>query len=101
MRAGETHSYHSVSPCEKVNGEKDSVDEESAEEDLRMEVGETCGRVRLEEEGAVIKKLIDPKLPSQEAVDRALDKGACGVQELVRGMRQSSGKGVGPYQGGR
>ena len=45
-------------------------DGDSQGEDLRLEAGEPCERIRLEEEGAVIKKLIDPKLPTQEAVDR-------------------------------
>ena len=73
---------YSVSPFEvdNVNGEGGSngdvalkigeEDGDSEGEDLRLESGEPCERIRLEEEGAVIKKLIDPKLPSQEAVDR-------------------------------
>ena len=69
MRAGEARSYHSVSPCEKVNGGKDSVDEESDEEDLKLEVGEACEKVKVEKEGAVVKKLLDPKLASQAQVD--------------------------------
>ena len=48
---------------------------ESDEEDLRMETGEVCERIRLEEDGAVIKKLVDPNLPSQEMVDRHWLKG--------------------------
>ena len=75
MKAGADVSEYSVSPfeTEDQNGVKDGngvVEVDSEGEDLRMEAGEICGRVRLEEEGAVIKKLIDPKLPSQEAVDR-------------------------------
>ena len=74
MKAGEDSPSYSVSPfeVENKNGDEDGdgvVDVGSEGEDLKMEVGEACGRVRLEEEGAVIKKLIDPKLPSQEAVD--------------------------------
>ena len=80
MKAGEGDINYSVSPFEvededgdkEINGDKDG---DSEGEDLRMEAGETCGRVRLEEEGAVIKKLIDPKLPTQEAVDRRWIRG--------------------------
>ena len=66
-------STNPVSPCEKVDNQGDTVDEsveeEDEEEDLRMEVGETCEKVKVEEEGAVVKKLLDPKLPTQGAVD--------------------------------
>ena len=73
---------YSVSPFEvdNINGEGGSngdvalkigeEDGDSDGEDLRLESGEPCERIRVEEEGAVIKKLIDPKLPTQEAVDR-------------------------------
>ena len=43
--------------------------EDSEDEDLKLETGEACGRIRLREDGAVIKRLVDPKLPSQEMVD--------------------------------
>ena len=70
MKAGENCSDHySVSSFEKVTGGKETEVEESDEEDLKMEVGEACERVKVEKEGAVVKKLLDPKLPSQEAVD--------------------------------
>ena len=45
-------------------------DGDSDGEDLRLETGEVCERVKLEEEGAVVKKLADPRLPSQDAVDK-------------------------------
>ena len=48
---------------------------DSEGEDLKMETGEVCERIRLEEDGAVIKKLVDPKLPSQEMVDHHWLKG--------------------------
>ena len=55
MRAGEA-STNSVSPCEKVDERKDLVDEgveeESDEEDLGMEMGEACERVRVGSEVA-------------------------------------------------
>ena len=70
MRAGENCSDHySVSPFEKVTGGEGLDAEDSEEEDLKMEVGEACERVKVEREGAVVKKLLDPKLPTQEAVD--------------------------------
>ena len=76
MRAGEVHPYYSVSPFEKVTTEgKEPGDEESDEEDLRMEVGEACEKVKVEKEGAVVKRLLDPKLPTQEAVDTHWLKG--------------------------
>ena len=34
-----------------------------------MDMGEACEKVRVEKEGAVVKKLLDPKLPTQEVVD--------------------------------
>ena len=67
MRAGAISSTHSVSPCEKVDARKvdgdrvveDSVDkgveEDSDEEDLGMDMGEACEKVRVEKEGAVVK----------------------------------------------
>ena len=73
ISAGLQRKIDKVFEVEKENGDNHGdgdVDGNSEGEDLKMEVGETCGRVKLEEEGAVIKKLIDPKLPSQEAVDR-------------------------------
>ena len=70
MRAVEICSNHySVSPFEKVTGGEGLEDEESEGEDLKMEVGEACERVKGEREGAVVKKLLDPKLPTQEAID--------------------------------
>ena len=32
-------------------------------------MGETCGKVRVEKEGAGVRKLLDPKLPTREAVE--------------------------------
>ena len=72
---------NSVSPCEKVgdtNGDGDNavedprggnMNEDSDEEDLGMDMGEACEKVRVEKEGAVVKKLLDPKLPTQAVVD--------------------------------
>ena len=103
MRAGAIPSTHSVSPCEKVDvgkvvGDKmvedlvdKRVEEDSDEEDLGMDMGEACERVRVEKEGAVVKKLLDPKLPSQAAVDMHLLMGhvkyrnLCGVCVKARG----------------
>ena len=49
MRAGGERPYYSVSPFEKVDSEGwVEEDEESDEEDLRMEVGEACEKVRVE-----------------------------------------------------
>ena len=36
---------------------------------MKEEIGEVCERVRVEKEGAVVKTLLDPKLPTREAVD--------------------------------
>ena len=36
---------------------------------MKEEVGEVCERVRVEKEDAVVKKLLDPKLPTREAVN--------------------------------
>ena len=81
MRAGGDLSTNSVSPCEKVDprevvGDKlveesggKEMEEESDEEDLGVETGEACEKVRVEKEGAVVKKLLDPKLPTQAVVD--------------------------------
>ena len=44
-------------------------DEDSEDEDLGMDMGEDCGKVRVEKEGAVVKKLLDPKLPTQAVVE--------------------------------
>ena len=70
-------------------GEEDG---DSDGEDLRLESGEPCERIRLEEEGAVIKKLIDPKLPTQEAVDRHWIRGWCEVCVRARGKEWDHAK---------
>ena len=69
MRAGDGRDTHSVSPVDIAVGDVGAEAGDSEEEDLGVEVGESCERVRGEKEGAVVKKLGDPKLPSQEAVD--------------------------------
>ena len=74
MRAGDKGVNNSVSPLETEvangGGDDDGVVEFDSEgEDLKMETGEVCERIRLKEDGAILKKLIDPKLPSQEMVD--------------------------------
>ena len=71
---GEQHDY-SVSPFELENGGGGMEEDEEDEEDVGVEVGEACAKVRVESEGATIKKLIDPKLPSKEDVDRHWIKG--------------------------
>ena len=74
MKAGDKGVENSVSPLETEvkngGGDDDGIAEFDSEgEDLRMETGEVCERIRLKEDGAVVKKLVDPKLPSQEMVD--------------------------------
>ena len=103
MKAGDEDLNYSVRPIEvdnidgdgELNGDValkiEGEDGDSEGEDLRLETGEACERVKLDEEGAVIKKLVDPKLPSQEAVDRHWIRGHveyrnwCGVCVKARG----------------
>ena len=61
MKAGEKDLEYSVSPFETDiktgDGEDNGVEEiESDGEDLKMETGEVCERIKLEEDGAVINK---------------------------------------------
>ena len=81
MKAGGGDTTYSVRPIEadNINGEGELRGEveanigdnggDSEDEDLRLETGEACERIRLREDGAVVKKLVDPKLPSQEMLD--------------------------------
>jgi hypothetical protein len=49
----------------------DGVDSDDEGDDLAMETADgVCERIVLEKEDAVIKKLIDPMLPSEEEVNR-------------------------------
>ena len=72
MKAGPREQLEpkSISPLEicDVNGE-DKVDSDADEEGLEGEpTGEACERVALEPEGAVVKRMVDPKLPSEKEV---------------------------------
>ena len=51
---------------EGVEGDEDSDGDEGLEE---SGLGEACERVKAREEREVVRKLVDPKLPSQGAVD--------------------------------
>ena len=63
------HEVNSVRPFDIAAEDVDSEAGDGEEEDLGVEAGEACERVKVEKEGAVVKKLVDPKLPSQAAVD--------------------------------
>ena len=82
MRAGEATSNQSVSPCEKVDGRKDSVDEvveeESDEEDLGMEMGEACERVRVKGGGGS-QEAVGSKTPNTGSGRYSLGEGARGI----------------------
>ena len=52
------------------------VDSDADDEGLEGEpVGEDPGRIALEEEGAVVKRIVDPKLPSQKEVEDHCQRG--------------------------
>ena len=71
MRAGTKEKGKSVRPSE-VSIDIEDIEADSDADDEReaaLELGEDCERVALEREGAEIRKLVDPKLPSQKEVD--------------------------------
>ena len=71
MKAGRLVSEFStsVSPIEDVKADGGEIAEEEVDFPEGM-VGEECERIGLEKEDEFVRKLIDPKLPTQEEVDR-------------------------------
>ena len=61
----------SVRPSEVSNdiGDVEAESDADDERDSTLEVGEPCERIALEREGAEVRKLVDPALPSQKEVD--------------------------------
>ena len=60
----------SISPLEVENvGDEIVVDSDADDEGEVVEGGDQVERLALEKEGAIVTKLIDPKLPTQEEVE--------------------------------
>ena len=72
MKAGlrQVAQPKSISPLE-VENEGDDIlrDSDADDEGEVVEGGDPVERLALEEEGAVVRKLVDPKLPSKEEVE--------------------------------
>ena len=67
----------SISPVEASDGNREilvdsDADEEGEEGDP---VGEVCERIALEKEGAVVKRIVDPQLPSAQEVEEHCIRG--------------------------
>ena len=77
MKAGSVNWLQSVRPNHEFDIQE--IDDDDEVDDSGME-GE---RISLEEEDEVVKKMKDPKLPTQEEVDKHYVMGAYTLQGLV------------------
>ena len=60
----------SISPLEVKNLRDEIVLDSDADEEGEVEeAGDQVGRLALEKEGAVVRKFVDPKLPSEKEVE--------------------------------
>ena len=92
----------SVSPVDNIGNQGLNVGDE--DEDLDAEVDEEtveafgiCGdRLGLEKEDAGVRRLVDPKLPTQEEVDAHYLMGAPTLSKLVSHLCARQRKGFGP-----
>ena len=72
MKAGlrKVDQPESISPLEVETERSGNSCESDADDEAEVvEDGETVERLALEKEGAVVKKLVDPKLPSRGGVE--------------------------------
>jgi hypothetical protein len=78
LKAGprEVPQPKSISPVEVENlGDEIVVDSDADDEGEVCEAGDQVERLALGKEGAVVRKLLDPKLPSQEEVEEHYVRG--------------------------
>ena len=87
----------SISPLEiETKSEEIVVESDADDEGGVMEAGDQVERLALEKDGAIIRKLIDPKLPSEKEVEEHYVRG----HFPYRNWCHSKGKRYGASKGG-
>ena len=101
LKAGlrEIQQPKSSSPSEVKNlGDEIVVDSDADEEGEVEEAGDQVERLALEKEGAVVRRLVDPKLPSEKEVEEHYVRGHfpyrnwCNIRVRAKGRDMSHQK---------
>ena len=96
MRAGRNLDL-SVRPINVMAGESEEVKEESSDEEIEVE-GVPGERLRLPKENEFVRKLRDPRLPTQEEVDEHYVRGHIPYRDWCPICVQAKGKGQYHYK---